>query len=351
MRTTRISPLTMEAPGVAGAASPPAGTGNRLARRRKPLTHYLEAYAFLGLLIGAVLFFSLWPKTSDTFLSTANMQVLIGGSTAIAIVALGSLVPLVCNEWDLSIGANAGLSSIFVATALTNGATIGMAILIGLAVGVSIGLVNALLVTRLHVNAVITTLGVSIILGGIVSLKTHGQGVSGSMPLAFIEFGTQNWLGVPRTAYALALVTGVVYYLLCHTPYGRYLYAMGSSRSAAKLVGIRIKLVLATSFVIGGALCALGGVLLVARSGGADPRVGDLLTLPALAAAFLSAAAIKPGHYNVFGTLVAVYFIAVLNSGLSLAGAPDYVSSFVNGGALIVGVALAVRLGSGRRTP
>ncbi len=80
-----------------------------------------------------------------------------------------------------------------------------------------------------------------------------------------------------------------------------------------------------------------------------DPRVGDSLTLPALAAAFLSAATIKPGQYNVFGTLVAVYFLAVLNSGLSLAGAQDYVASFVNGGALIVGVALAVRLGSRRQ--
>jgi ribose transport system permease protein len=351
MRTEITQPQAAEQSIVAAGVSDRALSGVRSSSRRRPLTYYLEAYALLGLLVGAVLFFSIWPRTSDTFLSTANMQVLIGGSTAIAVVALGSLVPLVCNEWDLSIGANAGLSSIFVATALTNGATIGVAILIGLAVGVAIGLANALLVTRLHVNAVITTLGVSIILGGIVSLKTQGQGVSGSMPLEFIEFGTQNWLGVPRTAYALALVAAVVYYLLCHTPYGRYLYAMGSSRSAAKLVGIRTRLVLATSFVIGGALCALGGVLLVARSGGADPRVGDLLTLPALAAAFLSAAAIKPGHYNVFGTLVAVYFIAVLNSGLSLAGAADYVSSFVNGGALIVGVALAVRLGAGRRTP
>ncbi len=339
MTSAMTTPLTAN-----GNTNGPASS-----RRRRPTTYYLEAYAFLGLLVLAFAFFSIWPKTADTFLSAANLQVLIGGNTVIAVVALGSLIPLVCNEWDLSIGANAGLASASVAIALSNGSSLPRAILIGIVIGVAVGAVNALLVTRLGVNAVISTLGISIILGGVISVRTHGQGVSGDFPTAFIDFGTLNWFGVPRTAYALAVVTAAVYYMLNHTPFGRYLYALGSNRSAASLVGIRTKRIMAWSFMLGGALCGVAGVLLVARSGGADPRVGDSLTLPALAAAFLSAAAIKPGQYNVFGTLVAVYFLAVLNSGLSLAGAQDYVASFVNGGALIVGVALAVRLGSRRQ--
>jgi len=212
-------------------------------------------------------------------------------------------------------------------------------------VGLVVGSANALLVTRLGVNAVITTLGTSIILVGIISLKTHGQAVTGGIPRAFTEFGTQNWLGIPRTAYALALVTIVIYYALNHTPYGRFLYAIGSNRSASHLVGIRTKLIIGLSFVMASAVCGLAGVLQVARAAGADPRFGENITLPALAAAFLSAAAIRPGRYNVMGTLVAVYFLAVLNSGLNLAGAQNYVSNFVNGTALIVGVGLTVRLG------
>lgn len=153
-------------------------------RRRRPARYYLEAYSFLGLLVAAFAFFSMWPKTADTFLSAANMQVLIGGNTVIAMVALGSLVPLVCNEWDLSIGANAGLASVSVAIALAHGSSLIYAILIGLAVGLAVGAVNALLVTRLGVNAVISTLGISIILGGVISVRTHGQGVSGDFPTA-----------------------------------------------------------------------------------------------------------------------------------------------------------------------
>jgi ribose transport system permease protein len=82
----------------------------------------------------------------------------------------------------------------------------------------------------------------------------------------------------------------------------------------------------------------------VARAGGADPAVGDGFTLPALAAAFLSAAAVKPGRYNVGGALVAIFFLAVLNNGLNLAGAQPYVASYVNGVALVAGVGLAAYL-------
>jgi ribose transport system permease protein len=319
-------------------------------RARRPLRSYFEAYAFLGLLVLAFLFFSVWSKTADTFTTTANLQILIGSNTVVAIVALGALVPLVCNEWDLSIGATAALGSVYAAQVLTNGTTVPLAILLAVGIGVLVGIVNALLVTRLGVNAVITTLGISIIIAGVINLKTHGETVAGDIPTSITNFGTLNWFGIPRTAYALAVVAALVYYGLNHTPFGRYLYAIGSNRSAARLAGIRLKLVIGTTFVIAGALCGAGGMVQVARSGGANPHLADSLTLQALAAAFLSAAAIRPGRYNVGGVLVAVYFLAVLNSGLNLAGAQDYVSNFVNGGALIVGVGLAVRLG-GRREP
>jgi ribose transport system permease protein len=319
-------------------------------RRRKPLRSYLEAYAFLGLLVLAFLFFSFCSKTSGTFTTSANLQVLIGSSTVVAIVALGALVPLVCNEWDLSIGASAALGSVYAAQALTHGTAVPLAILLAVGIGLIVGIVNALLVTRLGVNAVITTLGISIVITGVIQLKTHGQTVAGNIPTSVTNFGTLNWFGIPRTAFAVAAIAVLVYYGLNHTPWGRYLYALGSNRSAARLVGIRTKLIIGSTFVIAGGLCGAAGMLQVARAGSADPNIADSLTLPGLAAAFLSAAAIRPGRYNVGGVLVAVYFLAVLNSGLNLAGAAPYISDFVNGTALIVGVGLAVRLGQ-RREP
>jgi ribose transport system permease protein len=308
----------------------------------------LEAYALLGLLVAVAVFFSVWSRTGDTFSSAANLRILVANQAVIGIVALGALIPLIANEWDLSVGANAGVAAIFSASAMSSGRPVLVAIPLALGIGTSVGVANALLVTRIHVNGVITTLGMSTILAGVINQKTGGRSVASNIPSSVTEFGSRNWLGIPRVVFVLAIVALGVYYLLDHTPFGRYLYALGSNPRAARLVGLRTTLIVAASFVLAGVLSGAAGVLQVARQAGADPRVGEGFTLPALAAAFLSAASIKPGKYNVGGTLVAIFFLATLNSGLSLAGAPAYVSRYVNGAALIIGVGLAAFLGRRR---
>jgi ribose transport system permease protein len=345
-----VSTPSSSSPAPAVAEDPARGERPPDRRRpaRKNLLGYLEAYAMLGLLVLVAVFFSLYSKTSETFPTTANLNVLVGNQAVIAIVALAALLPLTCNEWDLSVGATAGLSAVFSASAMSSGSPVVVAILIGVGLGASIGLLNAIIVTRARVNAVIATLGMATIVDGVVNQKTNGIALVSNIPTSVVNFGSDDWLGIPKPAYALAVVAVCVYYTLDHTPAGRYLYALGSNAGAAKLVGLRTKLLLASTFVAAGALAGAAGVLEVTRAGGAAPTVGDGFTLPALAAAFLSAAAIKPGRYNVGGTLVAIFFLATINSGLNLAGAAPYVSSYVNGFALIVGVALAAYLGRKR---
>ncbi|MFE3998330.1 hypothetical protein ACFX43_05945 [Nocardioides sp. YIM B13467] len=114
--------------------------------------------------------------------------------------------------------------------------------------------------------------------------------------------------------------------------------------------GLRVNGIRVIAFVAGSGLCAIGGLLYVSRAGGASPNVGATFTPPALAAAFLSAAAVRPGRFNVWGTVVAIFFLAVLNNGLNLAGVEPYVNDFVNGGALIIGVAMAAILYRRRTT-
>lgn len=333
----------------AGGAPPTRPQGASAPRRlRTALLPVLEAYAMVGLLALVVIFFSFYSKTSEIFPTSANVEQLIGGQAVVAIIALAALIPLICNEWDLSVGATAGMSSIFAAAAMSHGTPVILAILLGIGLGALVGLLNAVIITRVGVSAVITTLGMATIIEGVVNQKSGGLAIVADIPSSVVQFGSENWLGVPRTAYALALAALVVYYALNHTPVGRQLYALGANYEGARLVGLRTKVLLGGTFVAAGALAGAAGVLQVARAGGADPRVGTSLTLPALAAAFLSAAAIKPGRFNVAGTLVAIFFLAALNNGLNLAGAAPYVSSYINGGALILGVGLAAFLGRKR---
>ena len=304
----------------------------------------LEAYALLILTVAVGAFFSFWGPTAETFLTSANLRSLASGNAVVAVVALAALIPLIAEEFDLSIGAIAGLSAVLAAEAISSGLPVLLALVIALVAGTTVGVVNAMICTRVGVNAVVTTLGTSIVIAGLINKVTGGTTVSGNLPAWFLNFGSSSPLLLPNIVWALVIIALAVYYLVDHTPYGRYLYAYGANRQAARLVGIRTRFTVGMTFVLAGLIAGSAGFLQVIRAGGADPRVGDSLLLPAITAAFLSAAAIKPGRYNVGGTIVAVLFLAVLNSGLNLAGVPPYVNSFVNGVALIAGVALAVLL-------
>lgn len=324
-------------------------TRRPIPRRESRLGVLAERYALVVLLIVVVVFFSLYPPTSGTFLTLANFRVVLGTQGVLAIVALGALIPLIANQWDLSVGAVAGLSAVSVASLFSQNVPLWGVLLAAMIAGLTVGFVNALLVTKVGTSAVITTLGIAGVIAGAVTQITGGKSQVANIPAEFRAFGSGSVFGLPYVFWVMLVVAAGVHYLLSHTPYGRYLYAFGSNPEAARLVGLKTSLLLGSTFVIASVLAASGGLLLVARSGGADPRVGESLTMAALAAAFLSAASIKPGRYNVGGMLVAMLLLAFLNSGLNLAGAPPFVSQYVNGAALIVGVALAVIIGRRRR--
>ena len=121
----------------------------------------------------------------------------------------------------------------------------------------------------------------------------------------------------------------------------RFFYATGGSEKVARLVGIRVQLLKTVAFVVAGALAALAGSLQLGLSGAANPTFGSNLLLPAFAAVFLGSTTVRPGFFNVWGTILAIILLAVGFSGLSLAGAPFWMEPVFDGIALIVGVLLS----------
>jgi ribose transport system permease protein len=321
------------------SAAPEVREGNQGVGRR--LLRFLESYALLVLLVVMVIFFSVWPQTSDVFLTAANLRILVASQAVLGVVALGALIPLICGEFDLAVGAVAALSAVLVAQVLSAGAPIWLGLLAALGVGAAVGVANGLIVTKAGVNAVVATLGMSTILVGVIRHDTGGLAPPSDIPAALTDFGNGTILGLPIIFVALLAAAGIVYFVLDHTPVGRQIYALGSNPAAAALVGLKKNRLRGLALFVGAVLCGVAGWLYVARAGGADPKLSGTFTLPALAAAFLSAASVRPGRYNVWGAIIAIYFLAVLNNGLNLAGAETYVSEYLNGAALIAGVALA----------
>jgi len=315
------------------------------ARRAPTLLGFLEKYALLVLFALLCVFFSLYSSTSGTFSSGANLRNIVGNEAVIAVAALASIVPLTCGQFDLSVGSLIGLSSIVTASAAaTHGLPVPLAIVLGVLSGALLGVLNGWLVAYRGVNPLIATLGSSTLVAGLVSYYTTDQVISVGIPDGLTNLGSGEWLGVPRTVFPLVLVALAVYYVLRHTTYGRYLASVGASPTSARLVGLRVDRMILSSFVVSGALSGVAGVLLLARAGTANPQVGPGFTLAALSAAFLGATAIRPGSFNVLGTLLGVLFVAVSVNGLVLAGAADWVEPTFNGTALLVAVSLSTAI-------
>lgn len=297
-----------------------------------------ERYGLLVVLVVVVAVFAV--TQTDTFWTRPFFRNIGANESVLAITALAVMLPLVTGSIDLSVGANVGICSITAAAAITRFEMgWGPAVLLTLLVGSAIGLVNGIVVSRLRTSSFVVTLGTATVIAGLVQWYTKGRSVLGTFPAPYTDLATGRLFGVPKPLYWLVAVAVVLWYVLEHTPFGRYLCAIGSNRDAARLVGLRVPRLELLAFVLAGTVAALAGVLQTARQANATPQPSiATLVLPALAAAFVGTTAFRPGRPNVAGTLTAVAVVRLLVYGLELSGVAPFVEQLVTGGALVLAV-------------
>jgi ribose transport system permease protein len=305
-----------------------------------------EKYGLVAVFVTLLLIFSLWGQTSSTFPTMANLAATVGNQATLLVISIGMVIPLLAGEIDLSVGATAGATSVVTAAAMANFHTgLLVAIIAGMIFALIIGVVIGVLVARVSANSFVITFGVATVLGGLVEWYTKSLPITSNISQGLQNFGSLNWLGVPRMTVVLIPIFVGALILQDRTPYGRHLQAIGSNKRAAHLVGVRVGTFTFLSFVISALTAGIGGILLTARSGGASPNAGTTLLFPAFTAVFLGMACIRPGKPNVVGTTVAVFLLAAAVSGLTMAGAQAWVNDVFDGVALLVAISLATWFG------
>jgi len=296
-------------------------------------------WAMVGVLLAMVVVFS--ATMSDMFFTYENLRVILTTQSVLAILAIGMCVPLIVGHFDLSVGGNVAVSNVLCISLMTDhGVPIWLSVLIALAISAFIGILNGLLVTRVGINALVSTLGMGTLLGGIVLAYTGGATISQGVPVGVTKIASRTLLGMPLPVFYMIIIALVVWYFLDRTPSGRHFYAIGGSADAARMAGVNVGKLTMAAFVICATLAGVAGVVTSARVGVGNPTVGPAMLFPAFAAALLGAAAIKPGTYNIAGTIVAVFTLAVGVAGLQLAGVPFWVENLFNGSAIILAVTL-----------
>ena len=193
----------------------------------------------------------------------------------------------------------------------------------------------------LGINSFIATIGIATILEGLMQWISSGnEPIFGGAPKGFTTLAQTKHIVVLPVYYAL-VTTIVLWVLLEFTVVGRQMRATGANRTAAKLSGIHTGRARVTAFVLAGLLSSIAGILVTAQVGAADATSGPAYLLPAYAAAFLGATAIRPGFFNVWGTLIAIFLVAVGITGLQLEGAESWVTPVFNGSVLLLAVAVS----------
>ncbi|MDX6629252.1 MAG: ribose transport system permease protein [Gaiellales bacterium] len=312
------------------------------AGRGKALRRYLGFRNASALWVFAAMFilFALWVP--DTFLTSQTWRSLLDSNALVALAAIGITIVLAAGVFDLSIGTAVGVGAMLVAWGLsTRGWPVGTTIALTLLAGALIGLANGFLVVVIGIDSFIATLGVSSALGGLILAISGGQQIVG-IDAGFQSIATTEILTIGLPVWIVLVIVLITWYVLEKTLVGRHVYATGGNRDAARLAGVNTGRIVVGSFVACSMIAALAGLLIVSRLGTGDPSTGPDFLLPTFSAAVLGATQFRNGRFNVFGTLLAVYVLAVGVKGLQLAGASFWVPSLFNGVALIVAVSLTL---------
>ena len=292
------------------APAPVAPQPGPVAPRRTSWRATLSFRRLSAVYIFVVLFavFAVWVP--DTFLAAGTWRSILDGQALTALAAVALMIPVAAGAFTLAIGAQIGLTSIFAAWLLVDQAMPAVpAVLLTLLVGAVVGGITALLVAVARIDSFIATLGVSSVLVAGVNWLSGGAQIL-NLPSDFSAFSTERLLGVTSPVVIMLIVAMAVWYVVENTPVGRRLHATGGNEPAARLAGVRTRVVIAGSLVTCGLLSALVGILLASRLGTGDPTSGPSFLLPAFSAVFLGATQFRAGRYNVWGTVVAVYVLA-----------------------------------------
>ena len=300
----------------------------------------LGRFALVGVLI--LMFCGFALARPDSFGTFDNFRAILNNQVTVVFLALAVTLPLVVGEFDLSIAATFGFSQMLtVGLVLQHGVPVIVAIAAALAVAVVVGLINGIAITRFGISSFIVTLASGSILSGATLAYSNGQTIFGAAPASLTNISNGHLLGFQLPVfYALLAVIGLAI-VMGRMPLGRRMYATGSNRRAAELSGIPAAAYIVSTFIVAAVLAAIGGVILAASISAATPDTGNALLIPAFAGAFLGATAIKPGRFNIIGTVVAVYVVGVAVAGLQSLGVALWVQPVFNGVVLFVAVGLS----------
>ena len=304
-----------------------------MAANNRAVVFSFRAYALWVLFIAAFLVLML---VSPTFRNPQNLLNLLQQSAVNGILACGITLILIGGGFDLSVGSTAALSSVTAAVVFLR-LGIPAGIVGALGASLLVGFLNGLLVAKVRVNPFVATLGMQIIVRGILYTSTNAAPIYG-IPLSWMRVGLGNVGPFPIATSIFALVVIFSHVLLRHTPYGQYLLSTGGNEEAARLSGIRTDRVKIVMFSLGGLFAGIAGLILLGRTNTGQPNAALGYELNAMAAAVVGGTPLSGGEGSIPGTVLGVLLLGMVGNAMNLMNVSAYWQPAVTGVILLATV-------------
>ncbi|NUB45278.1 ABC transporter permease [Fertoebacter nigrum] len=288
-----------------------------------------------GTLLGLLLIGGVFAVLTPVFLTAPNLLNILQQSSINACIALGMTLVIISGGIDLSVGPVAALSAVVGAALMVGGAPIAVAVLAALGVGMLCGLMNGVLITLGGLQPFIVTLGGLSLYRALALIFTGGTPIFG-LPDGFRALTNGTLLGVPNPVVVVAVLALLAWVVLNKTPLGEYLMAVGGNAEAARISGVPVTLTKLAAYMISGALAAVAALILLGRLGAAEPTMGNLWELDAIAAAAIGGASLMGGRGSIIGTLVGCIILGALRNGLTLMNVQAFYQLLATGIIIIV---------------
>jgi ribose transport system permease protein len=293
----------------------------------------LVVYSVLGLMV------ALGRALSPNFLTSFNVQNVIGAAAPLALVAVGQTFVILTGGIDLSVGSTMSLTTV-VAAIYMNGSDSRLAVgaLMCIGIGAGLGLVNGLFVTVLKVEPIIATLGMMSIVQGLTFVRSMTP--AGLTPPLLQQLIYGNVSFMPKPAIVIVAAFAAALFVLRKTRYGMRVYALGGGEESTRLSGVSTSRVKLSVYVLSGIFAALAGLLLAGRLGQGDPLAGQVFMLTSIAVVAIGGSSLFGGRGGLAGTLAGVLILTILGNLLNLEGVASYPQQLITGLLIIVVVAL-----------
>ncbi|PAO51199.1 ribose ABC transporter permease [Vibrio vulnificus] len=278
---------------------------------------------------------------NPNFFTVDNILNILRQTSVNAIIAVGMTLVILTAGIDLSVGSVLALCGAFAASLVAMEVPVLIAVPTALLAGAALGAISGVIIAKGKVQAFIATLVTMTLLRGVTMVYTDGRPISTGFTDtadAFAWFGTGYALGIPVPVWLMVIVFAAAWYLLNHTRFGRYVYALGGNESATRLSGINVDKVKIGVYAICGLLAALAGIIVTSRLSSAQPTAGVGYELDAIAAVVLGGTSLMGGKGRIMGTLIGALIIGFLNNALNLLDVSSYYQMIAKAAVILLAV-------------